>query len=66
MELLIKEETLGLDVIYIQTKKWETVVGSKEVRNFGGSLAGQKANKGILITTSSFTQDARVCTDYFA
>lgn len=55
---IIKEDKLGLDVIYIQAKKWENVVGSKEVRNFVGSLAGQHANKGVFITTSSFTKDA--------
>ena len=55
---IIKEDKLGLDVIYIQAKKWDNVVGSKEVRNFVGSLAGQHANKGVFITTSSFTKDA--------
>jgi restriction system protein len=55
---IIKEDKLGLDIIYIQAKRWENVVGSKEVRNFVGSLAGQKANKGVFITTSSFTRDA--------
>lgn len=55
---IIKEDKLGLDIIYIQAKRWENVVGSKEVRNFVGSLAGQKANKGVFITTSSFTKDA--------
>lgn len=55
---IIKEDKLGLDVIYIQAKRWENVVGSKEVRNFVGSLAGQKANKGVFITTSNFTKDA--------
>ncbi len=55
---IIKEDRLGLDVIYIQAKRWENVVGAKEVRNFVGSLVGQKANKGVFITTSSFTNDA--------
>ena len=55
---IIKEDKLGLDIIYIQAKRWENVVGFKEVRNFVGSLAGQKANKGVFITTSSFTRDA--------
>ncbi len=55
---IIKEDKLGLDVIYIQAKHWENVVGSKEVRNFVGSLVGQKANKGVFITTSGFTKDA--------
>lgn len=55
---IIKEDKLGLDVIYIQAKRWENVVGSKEIRNFVGSLVGQKANKGVFITTSGFTRDA--------
>lgn len=55
---IIKEDKLGLDVIYIQAKRWENVVGSKEIRNFVGSLVGQKASKGVFITTSGFTKDA--------
>jgi len=55
---IIKEDKLGLDVIYIQAKRWDGVVGSKEIRNFVGSLVGQKANKGVFITTSGFTKDA--------
>ena len=55
---IIKEDKLGLDVIYIQAKRWDNIVGSKEIRNFVGSLAGQHANKGVFITTYSFTKDA--------
>lgn len=55
---IIKEDKLGLDVVYLQAKRWENVVGSKEIRNFVGSLVGQKANKGVFITTSEFTKDA--------
>jgi restriction system protein len=55
---IIKEDKLGLDIIYIQAKRWDNVVGSREIRNFVGSLAGQHANKGVFITTSSFTKDA--------
>lgn len=55
---IIKEDRLGLDVIYIQAKRWESVVGSKEIRNFVGSLVGQKATRGVFITTSFFTKDA--------
>jgi len=55
---IIKEDRLGLDEIYVQAKRWEGVVGSKEIRNFVGALAGQKASKGVFITTSSFTKDA--------
>ncbi|MEW6144227.1 MAG: restriction endonuclease [Thermodesulfobacteriota bacterium] len=55
---IINEDKLGLDVIYIQAKRWENSVGSKEIRNFVGSLVGHKANKGVFITTSSYSKDA--------
>ena len=55
---IIKEDKLGLDIVYIQAKRWENPVGSKEIRNFVGALAGQKASKGVFITTSSFTKEA--------
>lgn len=55
---IIKEDKLGLDVIYLQAKRWENNVGSGEVRNFVGSLVGHKASKGVIITTSGFTKDA--------
>lgn len=55
---IIKEDKLGLDAIYVQAKRWSNSVGSGEVRAFVGSLAGQKANKGVFITTSTFTRDA--------
>ena len=56
----IKEDKLGLDIIYIQAKKWQTgnVVGRPELQKFVGALAGQGAKKGIFITSSSFTRDA--------
>ena len=57
---IINEDRLGLDVIYIQAKRWKnTVVGSPEIHKFVGALAGQRAAKGVFITTSTFTQDAR-------
>lgn len=56
---IINEDRLGLDVIYIQAKRWEGPVGSSQIRNFVGALAGQRAGKGVFITTSTFTQDAR-------
>jgi restriction system protein len=56
----IFEDDLGLDVIHIQAKKWdEGTVGRKEVQAFAGSLEGQRARKGVFITTSHFSQDAR-------
>ena len=56
---IIKEDKLGLDVIYIQAKRWENVVGRPEIQKFVGALAGQGAKKGIFITTSRFTSDAK-------
>lgn len=55
---IIKEDKLGLDVIYIQAKKWEGAVGRPEIMKFVGALQGQHARKGIFITTSYFTEDA--------
>jgi len=55
---IIKEDRLGLDIIYIQAKRWENVVGRPEIQKFAGALLGQKARKGIFITTSYFTDDA--------
>ena len=56
----IKEDKLGLDIIYIQAKRWKpgNVVGRPELQKFVGALAGQGAKKGIFITTSGFTHDA--------
>lgn len=51
---IIKEDKLGLDIIYLQAKKWENTVPVKEIRDFTGALASKKAKKGIFITTSSF------------
>jgi restriction system protein len=56
---IIKEDRLGLDVIYIQAKRWENPVGRPEIQKFVGALAGQGAKKGIFITTARFTNDAR-------
>ena len=55
----LNEDRLGLDVIYIQAKRWETNVGRPEIQKFAGALQGQKARKGIFITTSGFTREAR-------
>ncbi len=56
---IINEDRLGLDVIYIQAKKWENVVGRPEIQKFAGALQGQRAKKGIFITTSAFTREAQ-------
>lgn len=60
---IIKEDKLGLDVIYLQAKRWEGVVGRPEIQKFVGALAGQRAKKGVFITTSHFTKEA---TDFAA
>jgi len=58
---IIKEDRLGLDTIYIQAKRWQGSVGRPEIQKFVGALQGQRAKKGVFITTSSYTADA---TDY--
>lgn len=58
---IINEDRLGLDVIYIQAKRWEATVGRPEIQQFAGALQGQKARKGVFITTSSFS---KVAMDY--
>lgn len=55
---IIKEDRLGLDAIYLQAKRWEGVVGRPEIQKFAGALQGHRANKGVFITTSSFTREA--------
>jgi len=55
---VINEDRLGLDVIYIQAKRWDGTVGRPEIQKFAGALQGQRAKKGIFITTSDFTKDA--------
>lgn len=54
----IKEDKLGLDVIYIQAKRWESSVGREKIQAFQGALAGVGARKGVFITTSTYTQQA--------
>lgn len=56
---IIKEDRLGLDTIYIQAKRWKDNVGRPEIQRFAGALQGQRARKGVFITTSAFTADAR-------
>ena len=55
---IIKEDPLGLDIIYLQAKRWEGTVGRPEIQKFAGALQGQRARKGIFITTSTFSADA--------
>jgi len=56
---IIKEDRLGLDIIYVQAKRWEASVGRPEVQKFAGALQGQRAKKGIMITASAFSSEAR-------
>ncbi len=56
----INQDKLGLEVIYVQAKRWrDASVGRKEIQSFAGALQGKKANKGVFITTSAFSAEAR-------
>lgn len=55
---IIKEDRLGLDTIFIQAKRWQGSVGRPEIQKFVGALQGQRARKGVFITTSAYTADA--------
>ena len=57
---IINEDRLGLDVIYIQAKRWdENTIGRPEIQKFAGALQGRRARKGIFITTSTFSKEAK-------
>lgn len=56
---IIKEDKLGLDFIYVQAKRWEGTVGRPFVQGFAGSLDEKRARKGVMLTTSQFSQDAK-------
>jgi restriction system protein len=60
---VIREDRLGLDLIYVQAKRWQNVVGRPEIQKFFGALHGQRATKGIFITTSMFSRDASLYAD---
>jgi len=55
---IIKEDRLGLDVIYLQAKRWQGTVGRPEIQKFVGALQGQRARKGVFLTTSSYSAEA--------
>lgn len=55
---IIKEDRLGLDTIFIQAKRWQGSVGRPEIQKFVGALQGQRARKGVFITTSTYTAEA--------
>jgi restriction system protein len=57
---VIKEDKLGLELLYIQAKRWDNAsVGRPEIQKFVGALHGRRSRKGIFLTTSTFTKDAR-------
>lgn len=56
---IIYEDKLGLDKIYIQAKRWQNPVGRPTIQQFAGALVGQNATKGVFITTSSYSKEAR-------
>jgi restriction system protein len=60
---VINEDRLGLDVVYLQAKRWENPVGRPEIQKFVGALHGKRARKGVFLTTSAFSRDAQ---DYVA
>ncbi|MDE0484660.1 MAG: restriction endonuclease [Candidatus Poribacteria bacterium] len=60
---IINEDRLGLDVVYVQAKRWEANVGEPPIRDFAGALDGRGAQKGIFITTSDFSPSARQFAD---
>jgi restriction system protein len=56
---IIKEDRLGLDAVYVQAKRWTNTVGRPEIQQFAGALAGHRARKGVFITTSAFSAEAK-------
>lgn len=56
---ILEEDRLGLDTVYVQAKRWQGNVGRPDVQAFAGALQGQRASKGVMITTSDFTHDAK-------
>ena len=56
---IITEDRLGLDAVYLQAKRWQANVGRPTVQEFAGAMQGHKADKGVIITTSEFTAEAR-------
>jgi restriction system protein len=56
---IIKEDRLGLETIYVQAKRWQGSVGRPEIQRFAGALQGQRARKGVFITSSAFSAEAK-------
>jgi restriction system protein len=55
---VISLDRLGLEKVYVQAKRWQSPVSRPDIQGFYGALAGQRANKGVFITTSTFSQQA--------
>lgn len=55
---IINEDKLGLDMVYIQAKRWNNTVSRPEIQKFAGALQGRRARKGVFITTSNFSKEA--------
>lgn len=55
---VISLDKLGLEKVYVQAKRWQSSVGRPEIQGFYGALAGQRATKGVFITTSAYTAQA--------
>jgi len=60
IDVIIKEDRLGLDEIYLQAKRWEGTVGRPEIQKFVGALHGKRAKKGVFITTGNFPMTLRI------
>jgi restriction system protein len=56
---IISLDKLGLEKVYVQAKRWQNTVGRPEIQAFYGALAGQRAKKGVFITTSAYTAQAQ-------
>jgi restriction system protein len=56
---IINEDKLGLDMICVQAKRWKGCVGRPNVQEFAGSMEAHRAKKGVMITTSTFSREAR-------
>jgi restriction system protein len=61
---VISEDRLGLDIVYLQAKRWDGSVGRPEIQKFVGALHGKRARKGVFITTGSFSADARAYVEH--
>ena len=59
IDVIINQDALGLEKVYVQAKRWRQSVGSGEIRNFSGSLQVKGATKGVFVTTSHFTKSAK-------